>query len=648
MKGGRRIVQTLVGLAVGAAAGALAVLAHYAMTPAISLDIDRDVTRVVRGLHGPERVGEETYAWSSEHATLSLPDLDRRTGWSCTVRVKAGRPHESLFPDLVVSVDGLIADTHRVTNEYRDVEIAIPPDGGTRGATVTITATKTFVPGPQDKRTLGVMVDRWTCAPAAAGFVRPPMRTLKAAVAGGAAFGAAFALIGLGPAALVGGLAVLACAQAIPLTWGFGMFTAYPDRVAGLAFWIALVAVVAIRGTERIQGRPLTREARFVAIVTFAVLYLKLLALVHPSKLPIDVIFNAHRLQWVLDGRYYFTQPMPSGVQFPYAIGLYVFAAPWTLLTTDYVLLLRIVVSAAEATGAVLIYLLISRMWQDRLAGAIAASLFHLVPRAFEIVGNANMPNSFGQSLALATLAATVLWPLRPRPWRHIAGLIVVTAWALLSHISTFTLLGAILVVLAVLYWWRGGPELRTAARTILATSIVSAVLAIGLYYAHFPDAYRSALRVRASASTPERTPESGRQVPLAMSTALSAKVREAGRLTVASVGLPMFLLGIAGLVPFLRRELRDRLSLAVTALMITFGMFALSVVLARVDQSFQRYAHEFISRVTLATYPAMVILAGLAAATALRASWIVRLGAIALLAAAGYVGYDAWINWLR
>ncbi len=646
MTAGAALRRVIIGAIVGSLLGAAATLVRYSIAPTLALEMDRDPSQVVRGLYGAERVGEDTYAWSAEHATMALPGLDRSREWICTIRVKAGRAHESLFPDLVVSVDGVITATHEVTNEYRDIEVQIPANPNANGATITATSTRTFVPDSADKRVLGVMVDRWSCSPAQAGFVRPGSRVLKTAALGGASFGAAFALMASGVAAPLAGLLALVFAQAIPLTWGFGTFAPYPDLAGRLALWIAGFTVVFWWGTERLLRRPMSREARFIVALTGAVLFLKLLALVHPDKPPIDVIFNAHRLQWVMDGRFYFTQPMPSGVQFPYAIGLYVFAAPWTLLTGDYVLLLRIIVSAAEASGAVLIYLLISRVWQDRLAGAIAGSLFHLVPRAFEIVGNANMPNSFGQSLALATLAAAVLWPLQPRQWRQFAGLTVLTAWALLTHISTFTTLGVILVVLAVLYWWRGGPAARAAAKTILGASVVATVLAVGLYYAHFPDAYRSAMRVRASSASAPAAPSV--EGPAALQTAFPAKVQEASRLTVAAVGWPIFLLGIAGLVPFWRRGIKDRLSLAIVALMVTFALFVLSVVLTPVDQSFQRYAHEFVSRVTLATYPAMVMLGGLAAATALRGSFLLRVSACVLALAAGYVGYDAWINWLR
>jgi len=70
--------------------------------------------------------------------------------------------------------------------------------------------------------------------------------------------------------------------------------------------------LVTFGALSRVLGRPVSAEGRVALFVTVAVLYLKLLMLFHPAKPIIDVVFHAHRLQWVLDGRYYFTQPLPS------------------------------------------------------------------------------------------------------------------------------------------------------------------------------------------------------------------------------------------------------------------------------------------------------------------------------------------------
>jgi hypothetical protein len=332
---------------------------------------------------------------------------------------------------------------------------------------------------------------------------------------------------------------------------------------------------------------------------------------------------------------------MPSGVQFPYAIGLYVFAVPWTWLTSDYAMLLRVIVCAAEASGCVLLYLLVSRAWGDRLAGAIAAGLFTVVPRAFEIVGNANLTNAFGQSVALAVVTAAILWRLGRRDWTQLAAFTLLTAFALLCHISTLTLLGAILLALAALYWWRGAPDLRAPAISIVAAAAVAAVVAIAVYYGHFGDAFRSASRVRAAAAADPA-------VAAAPAMALAPKLLEAGRLSAAAVGWPIAALAALGVVPWWRRGTRDRLSLAVMAWLAVFLVFTSSVALAPVGASFARYAAEFITRVTLATLPAAVILAGLGCAWALRGGWLLRVPAIAALVAAGYTGVQLWLDWLR
>jgi hypothetical protein len=642
-----------IGLVAGALAGFAALTLSYFQHPGVTMEMDRGAGSVVAGLYDVERVGQETYAWTRREVTLQLPGLDRRVAWACTVRLRGARSDVSTLPQVVLAVDGVIAATHQSSNDYQDITVPLPPRPQLAGATVTLTSSDTVVPGPSDRRALGVMVDRWSCAPAPGAFVWPPPRILRAAALGGAVFGLAFALIGAGTLATLAGAGLLAAAQAVPLGWEFGMFSPYPERAAWLAVWIAGLLVASVRIAEWRLGRRLHGAARFVAIVTFAVLYLKLLALVHPSKPIIDAVFHAHRLQWVLEGRFYFTQPMPSGVRFPYAIGLYIFSAPWAMLTSDFVFLLRIIVSAAEAFGGVLLYLLISRIWGDRLAGGVAAALFHLVPRTFEIVGNANMTNAFAQSAALVVLSAATLWPLQRRDWRHVAGLTLLTAFALLSHISTFTLLGAILLVLAGLYWWKGGPELRAASLSILIALVVAAVLAVVLYYAHFGDAYRTAARVRAGAAASAPAGQNAPGVPpaapaRAASTALPSKISGAATLSVAAVGWPIFLLALIGAVRFLRGGVRDRLGLALAALGITYAVFVTGVVLMPVEQSFQRYAAEFISRVTLATYPAMVMLAALGASWAWRAGWAGRAAALIGLFAAGYVGVDLWVSWLR
>ena len=95
------------------------------------------------------------------------------------------------------------------------------------------------------------------------------------------------------------------------------------------------------------------------------------------------------------------------------------------------------VVGAAEVVAGALLYPLIAKAWGDRLAAAIAVVLFNVVPLPYGLVGNANLTNAFGQSVALATLIAASMLPADR--WRVLptAGFVLLCALAFLSHVST-------------------------------------------------------------------------------------------------------------------------------------------------------------------------------------------------------------------
>ena len=633
-----RIAKIFVAALIGGALSGAALVAAYALAPALTMDMDRPAPPVVTGFYGEERVERDTYAWTSDTVTMTLDGFDRRLPWACTVRLRGGRADVTTLPEVVLAVDGIVERRLQATNDFVDLTFTVPARDRKSGAILTLTSSNTFMP-EADRRTLGMVVDRWTCTPAEGRWPIVPAATLMAAIGSGAAFGAAATIAGLSLPVSAALLLALAVLQAVPLSWDFGAYGRFPADGWLLALGIAGVVAAGARVAESLRGRPLSGPARFVVVVTGLVLFLKMLVLMHPSKPVVDAVFHAHRLQWILEGRWFFTQPMPSGVRFPYAIGLYVFTVPWTVLTDDFVWLLRLVVTAAEAAGGLLAYALVTRTWGDRALGAVAAVFFTVVPRTFEIVGNANLTNAFGQSVAFAVLAAAVLWPLTWRQWRPWLAFMLLTAFALLCHISTITLLGAILFFLAAAYWFSGDRGLRGPAISIATALAAAAVLAVAVYYGHFGDAYRSAARVQAA----------GEGAAAALAAApFGDKLRDAARLTVAAVGWPLFLLALPGAIVLAARRKRDRLTLAILALFLTFGLFAVGVVLAPVEQSFQRYAAEFFSRVTLATYPAVVLCAALAAVTGWRAGGVLR-GVTALLVAASVLaGVREWVQWLR
>ena len=265
------------------------------------------------------------------------------------------------------------------------------------------------MPGPGDRRELGVQVDHIACAPTG-GVALPPRHGLAVAATAAACFAVAFVALGAPLWLSLLAATALAGAQALAMVTGPALYTRYLDRVPWLALAPAVSAVMLAAAIAWRTGRAASPAARFVLAYSSVALYLLLLAVLHPSKALVDALFHAHRLEWVRAGNYFFTQPMPDGVAFPYAIGLYVITLPWMALTRDHVTLLRIVVCTAHILAGLLLYVAIVRRLRDPLAGALAVVLWSLVPTWFLVVGYANLTSAFGQSAATATLlSATIL-----------------------------------------------------------------------------------------------------------------------------------------------------------------------------------------------------------------------------------------------
>lgn len=656
------MISRLPRAAAAAVLGCLAALAWmvpaYGIRDSLTLEMDTDPPGLLRGFYPAERDATGmTYAWTKQQAEIELPGLDRSSEWVMTLRVRGARPDPATLPDVTFTVDGVTGETRTATNEFQNVELRLPPRSQfRRGATLTMTTSQTFTPGPDDPRVLGLVVDRIDLRPM--GSVLPPRRALVSAGLAVAFLGAAFGLIGLTPGTAIGSAVLIAACQALPLTAGFGPYAPYAGVAVWLAAWIAVATVLAVQVVEWWTGQPLRHTAKFVVVLSAGALYLKLLALLHPSKPLIDALFHAHRFEWVLAGRLYFTQTMPDGVEFPYAIGLYLFTAPWSILTHDHVTLLRIVVCASEAVAGTLLYLMIVRTWGDRLMGAVAVALFHLVPLPYWIVGNANLTNAFGQSAALVTIVAAVVWPLRSGHFGQLIGLTMLATLAFLSHVSTFALLLAMLLATASFYRSLGGPALHAPARSVFVATAIAVVFSMVSYYGHFGEVYRALERVRAKAITAvapiealqpggTETAAGGPTARDGDATPLHVRTADALAYSVASIGWPVLILASVGAWRLWVGGERDRLVFVLAAWGTAYLAFMIFGILMPVDKPFQRYAAEFIGRVDYATYPAAVILSARGGIWAWRAGRAPRIAAAVLLAYAVVGGAQQWAHWV-
>ena len=594
--------------------------------------------------------------------------LDRNVEWLRNVRLRGARPRDVAPAQVALGVDGATVTSHTAGDAYDDVAVTVPLKRGTSAASLTISTTPPYVP-PSDPRELGVMLDAIRCDPAA-GSARPSSSALLAAGIAGAVFGALFSLIlgpwgsegagplrGTGPnsrksfkfsdlAWPAGASSTLAFGLAVLLTSGVAAYSrAYLD-------WIAPVAVCTAVGCGLIFAIALRRcttlhpASRFVLAFSSAALFLKILALLHPSKEVVDAIFQAHRLEAVLDGNYFFTQLMPGGVRFPYAIGLYVVAAPLATLIPDHVALLRIVVLIAEAVAAALLYVAVVRRWNDHLAAAAATVLYHAAPLSYLVIGNANLTFAFGQSVATIAVALAVILDFDRRMLLGGIGLFAVAALAFLSHVGVFPLAGLTLFATGCLYAIRGGSELRQTARVVLAAAMLAGIFAVGSYYAHFPEVWRSLGSVSATAQ-PSAAPAGSAVRPAAAPLGVGERTVRAARIGYEAYGPWLLILAPFGLARVWRRR-ADRLTLALAGWGLSFAVFLVFRVIAPVDAPFQRYADEFIHRVYGMTLPAVTIVGGCAFAWTWQRATAWRVGGCAVLLAAAALGVHQWASWFR
>lgn len=629
----------------GALAGAACLIVVHAWNPAITFEMDRALPAFATGFYPIERNGQETFVWSAERAEITLAGLDRRVPWTCSVRFRGARAPQDSQPELVLALDGVRAGAWGGTNEFQDAQVTAPATPVKPGLVLTLISTTTFLPGGADSRRLGVQVDRIACHPAS-GIVLPPRSALGAAALPVGILGAAFGLVGMTAGSAIGAAVVMASGQAFALVSGSALYGPYPWLVIRLAFWMAMAMVACLTLMQSIRRVSLRNTARFAVAFSAGALYLQLLALLHPSKLLVDALFHAHRLEDVLAGRFYFTQLSTSATPFPYAIGLYLFAAPWACLTANHVALLRVIVSAAEVVAGALLYVMVVRAWGQRLVGAVAVALFSLVPLSYVIIGNANMTNAFGQAVSIVTIAVVTVLAERLRRVGPLVGVVLLATLGLMCHVSTVVLLTSTLLAVAVLFRWFGGQPLCAAARSVLLVAVAACVLSTAIYWGHFGDVYGAQLaRMRApvSARPAAGAPSLGRTA-----LPLQQRIEQAVVQTVDNVGWPVLLLAIVGGWRLKVEGARDRLGLVICAWGAVCLAFVAFSVLSAGDRTYQQDASEFIGRVEHATMPAAILLAARGAVWGWRGGVALRVASGALLLAAVWSGSRAWIAWLQ
>lgn len=612
--------------------GAAWLAVFYAWHPAFVVEFDRDFPRALTGVYAPERdrASGLTFAWTSADAILRLPGLDRRVPWTLDLRVRGARAAPLENPYLTVIVDGANVERVQSTLEFTDVQVLVPARPDRRGVVIDLNVSETFVPGPSDPRPLGVMLDRLVLSPG--GAVLVPDAALEATSLSSAAMGAAMALVGVTAGSAIGGSVLLSAGLAAVTARGFAPFGSYPATMERVSIGIALALAVVSLIAEYSRKRAPRNTARFAAIFSASALLLKLAVLLHPNMPVGDAMFHAHRFESVLAGHLFFTSIAPGGYAFPYPPGLYVFAslfAGFVRRGTADMALLRIVATAVDCAVGLLLYWVITRNWENRLAGAIAVAIYHLIPLNFGVLTTGNLTNAFAQSVAIGALAIMAAPALSTSPATMALLLAIVLAVAFMSHTGTVAILFVAALAVWILFATRGGRPLRSAAWAIVIATVAAAIVSIALYYGWFGDTYRAEF-ARIGHETTTAAPDVGGRTA---GDRLGLVPYELG----IYVGAPVLLFAFLGSVELARGRGRDRLALTLAGWMASCFAFLALGILTPVDM-----------RYYLAALPAIAIAAGYGAAWAWTDGWplhrrLWRLAAAVFLAGTISTGFHQW-----
>jgi hypothetical protein len=600
----------------------------YGIAPEMRLDFNvTPPPSIVTGVYPAEREGgtDHTFAWTAETMTVNLPDLDRHVDWSMNARVRGARSGNVPNPELTFFVDGVLVLTHASRVDYEEVQVPIPARPAQRGLTVSMRATPTFVPGPHDPRHLGVMLDSLSFSPD--GIILPPRTAVAGIALASAAIGIAIALLGVTPGTAVGAAVLVSAILAVFVARGFGPYTDYPQDVARTTIWVAVLAGALTGSVRAVRGEPFRNTAKFAIALSTAALLIQLVILLHPSMPIGDALFHAHRFQEVLAGHIYFTSIAPGNYRFPYAPGLYVFAIPFAGLVrrgASDMMLLRTIVCAADAAAGLLLYGMAVHMRGDRLAGALAVGLYHLIPLAFGVITVGNLTNAFAQSLGVVALALMASSALRFERRGLVLALTLVLSATFLSHTSAFAIVSVAAVLIACMFWWRGGPAMRSPALAVFAAAAVASAIAVIVYYAHFLDTYRTEL-ARIGSETAAASPDAGGR-------GIVERLSSVPRYLSLYFGVPMLVLAIWGAALSWQRRARDRGTLSAVGWGIACLLFLLLGIVTPVDM-----------RYYLASIPVVALVAAVGASLAWQAHGAQRVVVSIMLGWAIVIAARAW-----
>jgi hypothetical protein len=575
------------------------------------------------GFYPAELEAERPFNWMSAAGRLRLLRVDRAAPLTLSLWVQPAVTNRPV--DLTIAVDGTTLTARRLAPGSQQIDITLPPSDTTR-AIIGLAVSEALVPGGNDTRSLGMRVDGIALSPPSGSLHVPSASLIEATVTGVALGAIVTMMLGARPLAFAVGAATAGWFGFL-LTYDGALMGPYADRVQVIGVACALTASLFTLIAPGDRERWGFRAAACIAVVVTAC---KLALFFHPMATVGDSIFHVHRAQVVQRGEYFFTSITPRPFfEFPYPPGLYVVAGPlWETFRSEmeHVWLLRTIVLAAEGLLALALYGVVIANWKNRLAAFLTCAVALLLPVGFYTICTSNLTNSFGQSifgigigaLLCANISAAKRW------WFIAAGTLLVCG-GFLSHFSTFSVGGPLLVACAVAAFLGGqGPPRRVAVALVLGLTIASSA-SIALYYAHFMPVYkRTAERVLA---------REGEAQQRSMVAPPALKAERVATTVWTEFGVAVLIAAVIAAAMLVRNRAHDPLTLALAGwAAVVLGFWLLGIVTA-VEM-----------RASLAAVPLAAMLSAHALARGLEGAPLARTGAALAVASLLLHAVSDWV----
>jgi hypothetical protein len=277
-----------------------------------------------------------------------------------------------------------------------------------------------------------------------------------------------------------------------------------------------------------------------IAIVFF--LGFKLLFVVHPSLISLDIGYHTRNLKKVLSGDLNLITVYPGDIyKIPYPPLFYMFVAPFTVFTAKFKLLLKIIFGVIEIISPVLIGLIARKLFGGMKYAFWAFIAYNLIPFSYRCVSAGFIAEQFSQ---LLFLALTLLFlSIKEYKLKHFVFLFLLTFALLMSHFGIVIkfYISVLAMLLLVKLLEKGGIPVRT----VIVIVILATVATYLVFYIHYNEMLLDGVKKVLSNKSP--IPD-GMQKPLVQT--LAAQINYFGKYFF----LP-FLLSVLGIILFLKRS---------------------------------------------------------------------------------------------